>query len=259
MFRDAPRLWRVLMRLDRAVVGLTGKLEVSGDVPDELRGGPMVLAANHIGNIDALVLIAACGRRKLAPRFLATGGLFDAPVLGAMLRHTRHVRADRGKATAVDALDRVVEALDGDHRPVLVYPEGRIGLEPDLWPERGKTGASRMALASTATVIPVSQWGAHEAVRYGMPTVRGVGDLWTLFASWLGAVRRRPRLKVHFGAPVELGDLSADRVGDAARARDRIMRSITGNLVPLRADEPEAPRHRDPSRPVTAKRSPWRP
>lgn len=259
LFRDAPLLWRVLMRIDRAVIALTGKLEVTGDVPDELRAKPMLLAANHIGNVDALVLIAACGRRKLAPRFLATGGLFDAPVLGAVLRRTRHVRADRGKTTAVDALGRVVEALDADHRPVLVYPEGRIGLEPELWPERGKTGASRMALASTAAVIPVSQWGAHEAMCYGMSTVRGLGDLRTLFASWLRALRRRPRLKVHFGAPVELDDLAPDRVGDAARARDRIMRSITDNLVPLRADEPEAPRHHDRTRPVTAKRSPWRP
>lgn len=64
-------------------------------------------------------------------------------------------------------------------------------------------------------------------------------------------------MRVHFGAPVDLSDLAADRVGDAARARDRIMRAITEGLIPLRIDEPEAPLHHDPTRPVTDKPSPW--
>ncbi|MGP4018148.1 lysophospholipid acyltransferase family protein [Saccharopolyspora sp. 5N708] len=247
------------MRVDRAIVGLTGRLEVTGDVPDALRGKPLLLAANHIGNIDALVLIAACRTRRLAPRFLATGGLFDTPVLGRMLRSCRHVRVDRGKTTAGEALGRVVAALTSDPHPVLMYPEGRITLEPDMWPEHGKTGVARMALASGATVVPISQWGAHEAMCYGMVRVESAHDVWILLASWLRALVRRPKLKVHFGAALELGDLSADRVGDAARARDRIMRAITAGLVPLRADEPGAPKHHDPTRPATDKPSPWRP
>jgi 1-acyl-sn-glycerol-3-phosphate acyltransferase len=259
LFREAPLLWRVLMRINHLVIALTGRLVVSGDVPDHLRGKPLLLAANHIGNMDALVLLAACGRRSVAPRFLATGGLFDTRGLGWMLRTSRHVRADRGKATAAQALDRVVAALEEDHRPVLVYPEGRIGLEPGFWPERGKTGVSRMALAAKAPVIPISQWGAHEAMCYGMVRVESLRDLWILFSSWLRAILRRPVLKVHFGPPVDLSDLSADRLGDAARARDRIMRAITDGLVPLRADQLDEPKHQDPTRPVTDKRSPWRP
>jgi 1-acyl-sn-glycerol-3-phosphate acyltransferase len=259
LYRDAPLLWRVLMRVDRAVVAVTGRLEISGDVPDRLRGKPLLLASNHIGNLDPLVLIAACRQRRLAPRFLATGGLFDTPALGGMLRACKHVRADRGKSTAAEALGRVVEALRQDHRPVLVYPEGRITLEPDFWPERGKTGVARMALAAGTPVVPISQWGAHEAMCYGMVRVESLRDVWILFSSWLRALRRRPTLKVHFGTPVELGDLAADRPGDAARARDRIMRAIADGLTGLRADEPEAPRHQDPTRPVSDKRSPWRP
>lgn len=259
LYREAPLLWRALLRVDRALVRLTGRLEVTGDVPDELRGRPLLLAANHIGNVDALVVMAACGRRRLALRFLATGGLFDAPVLGSLLRKSRHVRADRGRATASEALRRVVDALEQDHRPVLVYPEGRISLEPGLWPERGKTGVARMALASRAPVVPISQWGAHEAVSYGMVRVQSLRDAGVLLRSWLGAIRRRPVLRVHFGEPVDLSDLSPDKPGDAARARDRIMRRITAGLAPLRADEPEAPRYADPTRPAGDKRSPWRP
>ncbi|WP_406693224.1 lysophospholipid acyltransferase family protein [Saccharopolyspora sp. ID03-671] len=245
------------MRVDRAVIALTGRLVVTGDVPDDLRGQPMLMAANHIGNLDPLVLIAACRHRRIAPRFVATGGLFDTPVLGSIMRAGRHVRADRGKATAAEALDKVVAALADDANPVLVYPEGRITLEPNMWPERGKTGVARMALAAGTKVIPVSQWGAHEAMCYGMVRVESARDLWVLFSSWLRAIARRPTMRVHFGAPVDLSDLSADRVGDAARARDRIMRAITEGLVRLRVDEPDAPLHQDRTRPVSDKRSPW--
>ncbi len=259
LYRQAPLLWRTIMRMDRAVIGATGRLKVTGDVPGDLRRRPLLLAANHIGNLDPLVLIAACERRKIAPRFLATGGLFDAPALGWVLRRSKHVRADRGKSNQTDALGRVVRALHSDHRPVLVYPEGRISLEPDLWPERGKSGLARMALAADVPVVPISQWGAHEAMCYGMPVVTSARDLWTLLASWLRAIPRRPALKVHFGAPVDLSDLSPDRPGDAIRAHQRIMRAITEGLAPLRADEPDEPHHHDPTRPTNDKRSPWRP
>ena len=115
-----------------------------------------------------------------------------------------------------------------------------------------------MALASGAPVVPISQWGAHEAMCYGMVRVEGVRDAWTLIASWLRAIPRRPTLKVHFGPAIDLADLDADRPGDARRAHERIMRAITAGLVPLRADEPEVPRHHDPTRRVSGKPSPWR-
>ncbi|MFC7340692.1 lysophospholipid acyltransferase family protein [Saccharopolyspora griseoalba] len=259
LFRRSPRLWRALMRVDRAVVGLTGRLEVTGDVPAPEHGRPMLMAANHIGNIDPLVVLAACHRRRVAPRFVATGGLFDTPALGAVLRRSGHVRADRGKATAAEAFGEVVDSLAEDPRPIVVYPEGRITLEPGMWPERGKTGAARMALAAGAAVVPISQWGAHEAMCYGMVRVEGPRDLWILLLSWLRSIRRRPVLRVHFGNPVDLSDLSPDRVGDATRARDRIMRAVTEGLVELRADEPDAPRHHDPTRPAGTKRCPYLP
>lgn len=258
LFREAPLLWRALLRVDRALILLTGRLEVTGDVPDELRGRPLLLASNHVGNIDALVVMAACGRRRLALRFLATGGLFDTPVLGSMLRHCHHVRADRGKANAAQALDHVVGALEEDHRPVLVYPEGRISLEPGLWPERGKTGVARMALAGNVPVVTISQWGAHEAVYWGTETVTKPADFKPLVTSFGRALVNRPTFRVHFGEQVDLSDLSADRPGDAMRAHKRIMQAITDGLVPLRQDELDRPRFHDPTRPTDAV-SPWRP
>ncbi len=255
---STPLLWQVLTTLDRGFVALAGRLEVTGTVPRSLRGKPLLLAANHIGVFDAFVLIAACRTLGIEPRFLIAGGIMDAPVAGPALRASGHLRVDRGKSSVVEAFGRAVSALRAGGDPILVYPEGRISHEPGLWPERGKTGVARLALAAEVPVVPISQWGAHEAAYWGTETVGGWADFQPVAASWLRSVLRRPRFRVHFGAPVELDGLSAGRPGDAVRARDRIMRAITDGLVPLRTGEPDEPAFRDPTRPTDG-HSPWRP
>jgi 1-acyl-sn-glycerol-3-phosphate acyltransferase len=255
---STPLLWRALLAVDRAVVGVAGRLEVTGDIPASLRGRPLLLASNHIGNLDPLVLMAACRRIHVAPRFMLAGGLLDAPVLGPLLRKSGHLRVDRRAANVGEAMHRSVEALQRGGDPIAVYPEGRISLDPGLWPERGKTGVARIALSSGAVVVPVSQWGAHEAMYWGNLHPTGLGDFLPYLTSWWHSIRTRPALKVHFGSPVDLTDLSDGKPGDARRAHERIMRAITAGLVPLRADEPDVPKFHDPTRPTTGN-SPWRP
>lgn len=248
----------MLTAVDEAFVGLSGRLRVTGDVPADLRGGPLLLASNHIGNLDPFVLIAACRRIGIAPRFLLAGGLLDAPIMGPALRASGHLRVDRASADAGEAYHRTVEVLKRGGDPIALYPEGRISLDPGLWPERGKTGAARLALSGNVPVIPISQWGAHEAVYWGNTRVSGWDDFKPYLTSYLGGLRRRPTFRVHFGKPVDLSDLVDGRPGDARRAHERIMRAITEGLVPLRVGELDRPRFRDPTRPTTGN-SPWRP
>ncbi|MEU3270683.1 lysophospholipid acyltransferase family protein [Saccharomonospora sp. NPDC006951] len=253
-----PAIWRTLLAIDRGVVGLAGKLRVSGSVPGSLRGKPLIMAANHIGVFDAFVLMAACRRIGIAPRFLLAGGILDAPVIGPALKASGHLRIDRGSASAVGQFGQAVEALRESRSPIIVYPEGRISHDPGLWPERGKTGAARLALASGVPVVPISQWGAHEAVYWGTETVDGIADLLPLAKSGLTSPLRRPVFKVHFGDPVDLTPFSASTPGHAVKAHAAIMRAITAGLVPLRATEPDRPRFHDPTRPTDTV-SPWRP
>ncbi|MFB9238289.1 lysophospholipid acyltransferase family protein [Plantactinospora siamensis] len=241
-----PRLWRLLQVLARGLVAAVARLSVTGDVPPGLRDGPLILAANHISPVDPIVLAAACRTRRVAPRIMATGGLFRTPVVGAAMRACGHIRVDRRTATAARALSEAVAAVTAGS-VVLVYPEGRIGLDPGMWPERGRTGAARLALASRATVIPVAQWGSHELAPYGAP--RG------LLRGLARAGRRRPTVRVHFGPPVELADLDPAVPGAALRATGRIIDALTDALAGLRPDEPDRPRHVDPSRPVDASRA----
>lgn len=253
-----PPVWRAMLEIDKRVVSMVGKLTVTGSVPAELRGRPLVMAANHIGVFDALVLMKACYQIGIAPRFMLAGGLLDTPVLGWALRESGHLRVERGKSTVLESFANAVESLKQASAPLLVYPEGRISHDPGLWPERGKTGVARIALAAGAPVIPISQWGAHEAAYWGTETVTGLADLKPVATSFLRAVRDRPRFKVHFGDPVDLSDLSATKAGDAVRAHKRIMQAITDNLAALRPDEPDLPKFHDPTRPTDTK-SPWRP
>lgn len=236
-----PALWRAAQLGARVLVALLARLRVSGDLPVRLPRGPLILAANHISPFDPVVLTAACRSRRIAPRFLATGGLFRAPVVGPVMRHWGHIPVQRGSATATRAFSEAGAALT-DGSVVLLYPEGAIGLHPGLWPERGKTGVARLALATGVPVVPVAQWGAHEVVPYAAP--RG------LLRALPGTIRRRPVVRVRFGTPVALSDLRAGTPGDARRATDRIIDAIADTLAPLRADEPDLPRHRDPTRPV---------
>jgi len=243
-------LWRVLLRLSRLVVPLICRLRVSGRVPGQLRHGPLILAANHVSPVDPVIMAAACSIAGVAPRFMATGGLFDAPVAGWVMRACGHLRVDRHTARVAEALPNAAAALRAGS-VVLVYPEGRIGLDPWMWPERGKTGVARMAAMSGAPVLPVAQWGAHAVLPYTSPkdVVRSV----------LRAVAHRPVVQVHFGEPVDLEGLAGPAGAQAMRATDRIVQAITDTLAPLRAGEPQMPAFVDRTRPVDMSRVRRRP
>lgn len=245
-----PWLWRVLLVAARVAVFAMARLRVSGEVPDALRHGPLILAANHVSPFDPVVMAAACSSVGVAPRFMATGGVFRAPVIGWVMRRCGHIRVDRRTARVAQALPDAAAALAAGS-VVLVYPEGRIGLDPWMWPERGKTGTARMAFLSGATVVPVAQWGAHEVLPYTSP--RG------LAGSVLRALVRRPRVTVRFGAPVDLSGLPGSTPGHAVQATERVIEAITATLAPLRADEPRLPRFVDRTRVVDLSRVRRRP
>ncbi|GAA2985032.1 lysophospholipid acyltransferase family protein [Actinokineospora diospyrosa] len=255
---QTPPVWRAMCAIDTALVRSVGRIEITGEFPAHLRGRPVLVAVNHIGMFDPFVMIAAMREIGLLPRFMLTAGLLDAPVLGYFLRKAGHLRVDRGKANIAEAFSRATDTLTTARVPLLLYPEGRVSRDPGLWPERGKTGAARMALHGNVPVVTVSQWGAHEAVCWGTEVVNGPADVKPLVTSFFRAVRKRPVFKVHFGGEVDLADLSAGKPGDAMRAHARIMRQITDDLVALRPDELDAPKFHDPTRPCDSV-SPWRP
>ena len=185
------------------------------------KAGGLVIVANHISNVDPLALgqfVAYAGRW---PRFLAKESLFRIPVIGAVITRCGQIPVRRGTHQAGHALDHAVDAVRSG-RSVIIYPEGTITMDPDLWPMASKTGAARVALATGCPVIPIGQWGAQE-IMYGKR---------------IHFPRLLPRktLRVIAGDPVPLDDLR-DRPLTAEllrQATDRIMESITALVSTLR-------------------------
>jgi 1-acyl-sn-glycerol-3-phosphate acyltransferase len=251
-----PPLWRFVLRFSLVLVPLFCRLRVTSAMQfgelasrsskqSELTRGPLILASNHIGNVDPAVMTAACAQMRIAPRMMATGGLFRAPILGPLMRAAGHIPVDRGRATVTKAVPDATAALTMGSI-VCIYPEGRIGLHPGAWPERARTGVARLALSTAAPVVPVAIWGSHEVVAYhGWPA---------MIRTLISSLWRRPVVRVHFGAPVDLSGLRAGEVGHAQKASERIMEAIAAELAPLRKDEARLPRFRDPTRPISLAR-----
>lgn len=204
--------------------GLIAKIEISGAENLPLTG-PYVLAPNHYSEFDPVIVAVATWRMGRAPRFMAKESLFRVPVLGWLLRATGMVPVARtSSASAAKQSIAQAEDLVTHGRGVIVYPEGSLTREPDLWPMRGKTGAVRLALEGGIPVIPMATWGVQGILpRYGKLS------LWPL--------RKRVRVKV--GPAVALDAYRAAGVGatNLAAATDVVMADIAALLGELR-DEP---------------------
>ena len=222
--KTRPSVFWPLAGLLVPLLSLLFKLEIE-DGRKLPRDGAYVLAPNHMSEIDPLVVALAVWRLGRAPRFMAKESLFRVPVLGWVLRLTGMVPVARAtSAAAARATLEASETLVRHGRGVIVYPEGSLTREPNLWPMRGKTGAVRLALAGGIPVIPMAHWGSQQVLpRYGKL------KLWPL----------RRRVRVIVGDPVDLSAFAGAASSQTAlvEATDAVMADVSGLLSQLR-DEP---------------------
>lgn len=200
------------------------KWEGTGKLP----AGGFIAAPNHCTEIDPVVIGHMLYNQKRPPHFLAKAGLFKAPVLGTLLRATNQIPVERSTAGANRSLQVAKEVVDAGGA-IIIYPEGTLTRDPDLWPMKGHTGAARLALQTGAPVVPMAHWGAHE-----------------VFPRYAKRFHIFPRktVRVLVGEPVDLSAF-ADRPMDRAtlsEATDVIMDAVTALLATLRDEEPPAER-----------------
>ena len=182
--------------------------------------GGVVLAVNHQCFLDPLVVGYFVDEAGREPRFLAKAELFRVPVLGRLLRSAGQIPVHRRTKAAARAYADAVAAVERGEC-VVIYPEGTLTYDPELWPMRGRHGAARVALATRAPLVPAAQWGIQEL----LPPRTG---------------RLRPRLRtpvsLAVGDPVDLEDLYARAAepGVAELATERLMADVTRLLEGLR-------------------------
>ncbi len=190
--------------------------------------GAVVVAPNHYSEIDPLVIGLAIWKLGRAPRYLGKASLFTVPVLGGLLRKSGQIPVERAGSRGSDPLAAANQLVD-NNLVVVVYPEGTLTRDPELWPMRGKTGAVRLALTAGVPLIPVAHWGTQKIMpRYGKKI--------SLFP--------RKNVDIRFGPPVDLSafegrPLTASTLNEAT---DVLMVAITGLLAELREEAPPAER-----------------
>jgi 1-acyl-sn-glycerol-3-phosphate acyltransferase len=184
--------------------------------------GPCVIASNHISWADPLLLaefIWSCDR---VPRFLGKHQVFDVPVLGPLLHNAGQIPVYRETEQAADAVRAAVKAIEKGET-VVVYPDGTVTKDPDLWPMCGKTGAARIALTTGVPLIPVAQWGAQDMMAPGSKVLK----LFPLKTTYMSV-----------GEPIDLDDLRGRDI-DAdvlATATGRLVRELTRLLAEIRGE-----------------------
>ncbi|MEA2150637.1 MAG: 1-acyl-sn-glycerol-3-phosphate acyltransferase [Solirubrobacteraceae bacterium] len=170
------RTYRVALGLCKPIVRLWGRLDVEGleHVPAE---GPVIIAGNHDSYWDPVVIgIAAIKRRQI--RALSKSSLWKVKGFSKVLDGMGQIPIVRGTGDA-DALDRAISELRSG-ACIGIFPEGTRSLGRTLRP---RSGLGRLTAAVPETVVvPTAVAGSTDIPRFP----------------------RRPRLRVHFLAPLAM-------------------------------------------------------
>lgn len=191
--------------------------------------GAFVLAPNHFTNIDPLVVGTAVWLSRRAPRFLAKASIFRVPVVGKLMAGMGQIPVERSGRT------RLNDPLGGGRSvieqggAIIVYPEGTLTRDPDLWPMRGKTGAVRIALENDVPIIPMAHWGTQRIMPRYAKKLR-------LFPP--------SRVDVIVGDPVDLSAYRGRPLDQKTlvEATEIVMQRITELLEELRGEQAPAKR-----------------
>ena len=188
------------------------------------RTGAFVLAPNHYSEIDPVVMGVVSWKLGRLPRFLAKASVFQIPIAGWVLRKSGQIPVQRGGSVRGSGPVKAAERLVELGQMVVIYPEGSLTRDPDMWPMRGKTGAVRIALEHGIPIVPAAHWGAQQIMdRYSKKV--------SLFP--------RKTITIKIGDPVDLARFRGRSLDTATlnEATAVVMDAITGLLEDLRGEK----------------------
>ncbi|HUQ78445.1 MAG TPA: lysophospholipid acyltransferase family protein [Patescibacteria group bacterium] len=178
---DVTPLIRATAAASRFLCRSLTRIRIEGDASTIPRDGPVILAANHVSNIDP-VLIGAFLTPRLGRRihWLGKKEMFEWPIVGYLARHGGVVPVDRAGAD-VEAFRVARRILDAGH-VLMVFPEGTRSPTGQL--QQPKDGLAMLALRTDPTIVPVGfsntdrvwpkgrpipRLGGHATMRIGQP------------------------------------------------------------------------------------------
>jgi 1-acyl-sn-glycerol-3-phosphate acyltransferase len=170
---DAPyvRVWLGARYVLRPLGRLVLRPEVSGRSRIPASGGA-VLAFNHIGFLDALLVTQVLARPV---RFMAAAGVLRVPLVGQLLRLSGAFGVRRGEGDREAVRGAISIAAQGGL--VGIFPEG--GLRRGAAIGELQRGAALIALRAGVPLVPVGIGRRPAFVRVGEP-IAAEGDARTL-------------------------------------------------------------------------------
>lgn len=222
-----PGVWyRIVRGILRPPLMVLTKRDWRGGENLQQPGG-VILAMNHMSWFDPLVAAHFCNDNGRPVRFLAKAELFKVPVLGKVLKSAGQIPVHRGSADAASSLHSAIDAVNNGEC-VVIYPEGTLTRDPDLWPMVAKSGVARIALTTGAPVIPAAQWGPQEVL--------------APYGSKVPKFFPRKTMQVWAGPAVNLDDLRDQPITTEVlkEATARVMVAITDLLAQIRHEAPPA-------------------
>jgi 1-acyl-sn-glycerol-3-phosphate acyltransferase len=221
-------VFRLMAAIAVPPIDLIAKLKLSG-VENVPKTGAFVLAPNHYSEIDPLIVGVAMWKVGRMPHYMAKASLFKVPVMGRLLKASGQIPVERADSVRRGDPLGAAKQIAAQGLAVVVYPEGSLTRDPDLWPMRGKTGAVRTALEQGIPIIPAAHWGTQLVMpRYGKKI--------SFFP--------RKTVQVKFGPAVDLSAYAGRKLDSAAfaEATDLVMDAITALFEELRGEKAPAER-----------------
>lgn len=204
-----------------SLLRLTMRIKTEG--VEKLPKGGYVLVGNHLSYLDPLAFAySVYVHMKRVPHYLAKASLFKVPILGFLLPKVGQIPVFRSGKSNDEPLRAAKEFIKAG-QVVVVFPEGTLTRDPQLWPMRGKTGAIRMAAELGVPIVPAAHWGVHKVLgNYNM--------------------KFRPNpfhlVQVKIGDPIYLNigtNPSIEQVNDATAT---VMHTIAGLVGEMRGETP---------------------
>lgn len=188
----SPRLYRITRTLLGPLVAKYFHTTCIGaqHIP---KAGGVVLACNHLSNLDPVLLAAVCPRQI---NYLAKIELFRIPLLGRLIRHYGAIPLRR-TASDPEAVRLAEFVLEQDHLLAL-FPEGTRSRDGQLKPFR--FGAARLTLKYNVPLIPAAIIGTEKAMPSGKK------------------VPQRVPVGIAFGAPIATEPYQYSRTGGVPEA-----------------------------------------
>ncbi len=177
------------------LISFAYRLRVRGleNIPDT---GPVIVVANHVSYVDALVISAAC-RRPI--RFVMDHNIFKTPGMVWVFKQMKAIpiaSAKENPEMMERAFDRVKQAL-AEGEVVCIFPEGKLTKDGEM--NAFRPGIERIVADTGAPVVPLALrglWGS-----FFSRTANGVA-----FKRFRGFFNR---IELVGGALVPAGEVSA--------------------------------------------------